>query len=122
MPPFATCLSPKVLTHFSSENLLKGCLPKVLEGLRRECRTWRGRPLRLVVWARGVVPRRCGGKDVSIENMHQGFTHVFESTFESVEGIAEYVSHPAHVEFANLFLPHLEKVIVFDYKPITVHL
>ncbi|RVW71588.1 hypothetical protein CK203_052682 [Vitis vinifera] len=31
----------------------KGCLPKVLEGLRRECRTWRGRPLRLVVWARG---------------------------------------------------------------------
>ncbi|RVW26457.1 hypothetical protein CK203_093941 [Vitis vinifera] len=36
----------------------KGCLPKVLEGLRRECRTWRGRPLRLVVWARGVVPRR----------------------------------------------------------------
>lgn len=62
------------------------------------------------------------GKDVSIENMHQGFTHVFESTFESVEGIAEYVSHPAHVEFANLFLPHLEKVIVFDYKPITVHL
>ncbi|RVW17953.1 Stress-response A/B barrel domain-containing protein HS1 [Vitis vinifera] len=62
------------------------------------------------------------GKDVSIENMHQGFTHVFESTFESVEGIAEYVSHPAHVEFANLFLSYLEKVIVFDYKPITVHL
>ncbi|WJZ86737.1 hypothetical protein VitviT2T_006170 [Vitis vinifera] len=62
------------------------------------------------------------GKDVSIENMHQGFTHVFESTFESVEGIAEYVSHPAHVEFSNLFLLHLEKVIVFDYKPITVHL
>ncbi|KAL6343739.1 hypothetical protein AAG906_027509 [Vitis piasezkii] len=60
--------------------------------------------------------------DVSIENMHQGFTHVFKSTFESMGGIAEYVSHPAHVEFANLFLPQLEKVIVFDYKPITVHL
>lgn len=52
--------------------------------------------------------------------MHQGFTHVFESTFESVEGIAEYVAHPAHVEFANEFLPALEKVIVFDYKPTMV--
>ncbi|RVW71590.1 Stress-response A/B barrel domain-containing protein HS1 [Vitis vinifera] len=62
------------------------------------------------------------GKDVSIENMHQGFTHVFESTFESVEGMAEYVSHPAHVEAANRFLPHLEKVIVLDYKPTAVHL
>ncbi|ONK61705.1 uncharacterized protein A4U43_C08F32710 [Asparagus officinalis] len=57
------------------------------------------------------------GKDVSIENMHQGFTHVFESTFESIEGIAEYVSHPVHVEFSNNFLPALEKVIVIDYKP-----
>ncbi|CAA6669306.1 unnamed protein product [Spirodela intermedia] len=24
---------------------------------------------------------------------------------------------PAHVEFANIFLPALEKVIVIDYKP-----
>lgn len=60
------------------------------------------------------------GKDVSIENLHQGFTHVFESTFESTEGIAEYIDHPAHVEFANLFLPVLEKFVVIDYKPTTV--
>lgn len=60
------------------------------------------------------------GKDVSIENIHQGFTHVFESTFESVEGIAEYISHPAHVEFANIFLPALDKVLVVDYKPTPV--
>ncbi|XP_010270870.1 PREDICTED: stress-response A/B barrel domain-containing protein HS1 isoform X2 [Nelumbo nucifera] len=60
------------------------------------------------------------GKDVSAENMHQGFTHVFESTFESMEGVAEYVAHPAHVEFANEFLPCLEKVVVIDYKPTTV--
>ncbi|KAL5985184.1 Stress-response A/B barrel domain-containing protein hs1 [Asimina triloba] len=57
------------------------------------------------------------GTDVSQENLHQGFTHVFESTFESAEGVAEYVAHPAHVEFANSFLPTLEKVIVIDYKP-----
>ncbi|KAI3423352.1 Stress-response A/B barrel domain-containing protein [Psidium guajava] len=60
------------------------------------------------------------GKDVSIENLHQGFTHVFESTFESTEGVAEYIGHPAHLEFANLFLSHLEKVIVIDYKPTIV--
>ncbi|KAK3029602.1 hypothetical protein RJ639_037919 [Escallonia herrerae] len=61
------------------------------------------------------------GKDVSIENLHQGFTHVFESTFESTEGIAEYIAHPVHAEFANTLLPQLEKVLVVDYKPTTVH-
>ncbi|KAK3187730.1 hypothetical protein Dsin_027291 [Dipteronia sinensis] len=60
------------------------------------------------------------GKDVSIENLHQGFTHIFESTFESTEGVAEYVAHPTHVEFANLFLSHLDKVLIFDYKPTTL--
>jgi len=59
----------------------------------------------------------CRGKDVSAENLHQGFTHVFESTFESTEGVAEYVAHPAHVEFANRFLSSTEKVVVIDYKP-----
>ncbi|KAE8718457.1 putative protein Pop3 [Hibiscus syriacus] len=57
------------------------------------------------------------GKDVSVESLNQGFTHVFESTFESAEGIAEYNAHPAHDEFANLFLSHSDKVIIFDYKP-----
>ncbi|KAI3743745.1 hypothetical protein L1987_56810 [Smallanthus sonchifolius] len=60
------------------------------------------------------------GKDVSIENLHQGFTHVFESTFETTEGIATYISHPVHVEFATVFLGHLDKVLVVDYKPTTV--
>ncbi|KAH0673312.1 probable protein Pop3 [Solanum tuberosum] len=57
------------------------------------------------------------GKDVSIENLHQGFTHVFESTFDSLEGVAEYIAHPVHVEFANTMLPQLEKVLIIDYKP-----
>ncbi|GAV71662.1 Dabb domain-containing protein [Cephalotus follicularis] len=61
------------------------------------------------------------GTDVSIENLHQGFTHVFESTFESKEGVAEYVAHPVHVEFANLILPALEKFIVIDFSPTAVH-
>ncbi|WOK91315.1 stress-response A/B barrel domain-containing protein HS1 [Canna indica] len=61
------------------------------------------------------------GTDVSVENLHQGFTHVFETTFESVDGIAEYLAHPAHVEFANIFLPALEKVLIVDYKPTSVN-
>ncbi|KAK9082664.1 hypothetical protein Scep_029135 [Stephania cephalantha] len=60
------------------------------------------------------------GTDVSAENLHQGFTHVFESTFESVEGVAEYVKHPVHVEFADKFLSALDKVVVVDYKPSVV--
>ncbi|OMP08732.1 Dimeric alpha-beta barrel [Corchorus capsularis] len=60
------------------------------------------------------------GTDVSIENLHQGFTHVFESTFETREGIAQYVAHPVHVEFANVFLAHLDKVLVIDYTPTIV--
>ena len=61
-------------------------------------------------------------KDVSIENPHQGFTHFFESTFESAEGVAEYIAHPAHVEFANLFLANSEKVLVIDYQPTIVRI
>ncbi|KAJ1268548.1 hypothetical protein BS78_07G143400, partial [Paspalum vaginatum] len=61
------------------------------------------------------------GTDVSIENMHQGFTHVFESTFESTGGVKEYIEHPAHVEFANQFLPVLEKALMIDYKPASVN-
>ncbi|XP_042504189.1 stress-response A/B barrel domain-containing protein HS1-like [Macadamia integrifolia] len=62
------------------------------------------------------------GTDVSAENLHQGFSHVFESTFESVEGVAEYVAHAAHVEFLNLFMPALDKVVIIDYKPTFVKL
>ncbi|XP_054805176.1 stress-response A/B barrel domain-containing protein HS1-like [Prosopis cineraria] len=62
------------------------------------------------------------GKHVSAENMNEGFTHVFESTFESTEGLAEYVAHPAHLQFANLFLSHADKLIAVDYKPTIVHL
>ncbi|KAL3829313.1 hypothetical protein ACJIZ3_018115 [Penstemon smallii] len=62
------------------------------------------------------------GKDVSIENMHQGFTHIFESTFESTEGIAEYLPHPDHVEYGNKLRSQVEKILVVDYKPTKVQL
>ncbi|KAK6146255.1 hypothetical protein DH2020_020124 [Rehmannia glutinosa] len=62
------------------------------------------------------------GKDVSIENLHQGFTHVFESTFESTQGIAEYLDHPDHVQYGLVLRPLLENVITVDYQPTTVQL
>ncbi|KAL9272849.1 Stress-response A/B barrel domain-containing protein [Drosera capensis] len=60
------------------------------------------------------------GTNVSTNNLHQGFTHIFESTFDSVEGIAEYLVHPAHVEFADRYLPFGENMIVVDYRPTKV--
>ncbi|KAF6137719.1 hypothetical protein GIB67_032608 [Kingdonia uniflora] len=100
-------------------------------GLNRTCcvrttKSWTLRrsgiqPNSLKVRGYGGLVKETGeaGKDVSMENLHLGFTHVFESTFESIEGVAEYVAHPAHVEFSNEFLSALEKVMVIDYKPTT---
>ncbi|PNX71768.1 pop3 peptide [Trifolium pratense] len=62
------------------------------------------------------------GKDVSAENLNQGFTHIYESTFDSVEAIAEFIAHPSHVEYANLSLPYVENVLAVDYKPTIVNL
>ncbi|CAN6676597.1 unnamed protein product [Malus baccata var. baccata] len=48
------------------------------------------------------------GKELSIAKQEEGYTRVFETTFESVEGMAQYVAHPAHHDFVKLFLPNLE--------------
>ncbi|WCJ27797.1 Stress-response A/B barrel domain-containing protein HS1 [Euphorbia peplus] len=61
------------------------------------------------------------GTDLSSGNLNQGYTHIFESTFDSIEDVAEYRVHQAHVEFANIFLPSLDKLIVIDYNPTTFH-
>ncbi|KAJ6718410.1 STRESS-RESPONSE A/B BARREL DOMAIN-CONTAINING PROTEIN HS1 [Salix purpurea] len=57
------------------------------------------------------------GTDVSIENLNQGFTHVFETTFQTLEDRSAYVAHPAHVQFGTQLLTTLEKVVVIDYVP-----
>ena len=62
----------------------------------------------------------CRGTDVSVENLHQGFTHVFVLTFESSEGRDGYLVHPAHEEYAAKLLASLDKVVVVDYKPSSV--
>ncbi|KAG6395484.1 hypothetical protein SASPL_146129 [Salvia splendens] len=42
------------------------------------------------------------GEELSVANYQQGFTHIFDLTFESVEGVAHYLSHPDHLAYAQL--------------------
>ncbi|PWA85150.1 stress-response A/B barrel domain-containing protein HS1 [Artemisia annua] len=62
------------------------------------------------------------GRDVSTANMHQGFTHVFESIFETMEDVETYSAHPAHLEFVNHAMTLTDASIILDYKPTTVHM
>ena len=55
------------------------------------------------------------GTDVSVENLHKGFTHCFIVTFRSEADRATYIPHPAHKEFGELLGPHLDDVLVLDY-------
>lgn len=55
------------------------------------------------------------GTDVSVENRHKGFTHCFVVTFLSEADRGEYLPHPAHNEFVETILPHVDDVLVVDY-------
>lgn len=55
------------------------------------------------------------GTNNSPENLNQGFTHCFTLTFDSEEGRAAYLPHPAHKAFGGILGPHLDKVMVIDY-------
>lgn len=61
-----------------------------------------------------VVGFECG-RDVSVENKNQGFTHGFVVTFRDERGREVYLPHPAHQEFVKLVIPRVEDVLVFDY-------
>lgn len=55
------------------------------------------------------------GIDVSVEDLHQDFTHAFLVTFGSLEDRAIYLPHPDHQEFVEMLTPMLEDVMVLDY-------
>ncbi|XP_024358821.1 stress-response A/B barrel domain-containing protein HS1 [Physcomitrium patens] len=57
------------------------------------------------------------GTDISVENMHQGFTHAFISTFDSPQGRDEYLVHPVHDSFAKELLGAVDNALVFDFNP-----
>ncbi|KAG6544129.1 hypothetical protein Mapa_014441 [Marchantia paleacea] len=60
------------------------------------------------------------GTDVSIENLHEGYTHVFISTFDSKAGRDAYVVHETHQEYAGVLVANVDKILVFDYSPTVV--
>jgi len=55
------------------------------------------------------------GRDVSVENLAQGYTHCFFVTFADEKGRETYLPHPEHKKFVDLIGPHLDKVLVIDY-------
>ncbi len=55
------------------------------------------------------------GINNSPENLNDGLTHCFTLTFDSEEGRAAYLPHPAHKAFGEKLGPHLDKVTVVDY-------
>ncbi len=55
------------------------------------------------------------GLNNSPEGLNDGFTHCFFLSFESEEGRAIYLPHPAHKAFGEVLGPHLDKVTVVDY-------
>ena len=55
------------------------------------------------------------GRNISPENLAQGFTHCFLVTFKDAAARDGYLPHPEHKAFANLLGPHLDKVLVIDY-------
>ncbi len=57
------------------------------------------------------------GADVSVEDLHQGFTHCFITTFADAAGRDAYIPHQAHQDYVKVLLPHLDKLLVLDFEP-----
>lgn len=57
------------------------------------------------------------GPDVSVEDLHQGFTHCFITTFENAAGRDAYIPHEAHQAYVKELFPHLDKILVVDFEP-----
>jgi hypothetical protein len=55
------------------------------------------------------------GTNNSPEQLNQGFTHCFFVSFSSEKDRETYLPHPAHKEFVEVLMPHLDKVLVVDY-------
>lgn len=57
------------------------------------------------------------GADVSVENLTEGYTHCFITTFANAAGRDAYIPHVEHKKYVDVLFPHLEKVLVVDFSP-----
>lgn len=55
------------------------------------------------------------GTNSSPEGLAGGLTHGFVMTFKDAASRDNYLTHPEHEKFKAFVLPHIEKVVVFDY-------
>ena len=60
------------------------------------------------------------GADVSVEDLHQGYTHCFITTFPDAAGRDTYIPHAGHQEYVKVLFPHLDKILVVDFHPTVV--
>ena len=58
----------------------------------------------------------CHGPYDSDEGLNDGFTHGFIMTFESPQARDEYLPHPLHERVKEIVVPHLERLVVFDFN------
>ena len=64
----------------------------------------------------GMLDFECGAYD-SPEGLNDGFTHGFIMTFDCAASRDAYLPHPVHEEVKEKVLPHLTRVVVFDFSP-----
>ena len=57
------------------------------------------------------------GADMSVENLHQGYTHCFITTFADSDGRDAYIPHQAHKDYVEVLFPHLDQILVLDFVP-----
>ena len=55
------------------------------------------------------------GTNNSPEGLAGGLTHGFVMTFRDASARDAYLPHPEHEKFKALAVPHVEKIVVFDY-------
>lgn len=55
------------------------------------------------------------GRDVSVENRNQGFSHCFIVTFADEAGRDAYLPHPEHRAFVEELKQVVEDILVLDY-------
>lgn len=55
------------------------------------------------------------GTNNSPEGLNKGLTHCFLVSFESEEGRAAYLPHPAHKAFVEVLKPVMDDVTVIDF-------
>ena len=57
------------------------------------------------------------GEDISIEGLSKGFTHCFITTFPNTDARDAYIPHEAHDAYVEVLFPHLDEILVVDFKP-----